>query len=309
MFSKYFFLVVFFLLTFVFSINYAVDPLWYRNTDTVLSQNLASNERYMKSIHYARNSDQYDCVIFGSSRSSLLNEKEIKPFRCFNFSFSNGHVKEFLEIANYISASGAKIKLMIVSIDEVSFLREFDNPGKELPSFLDNFSRPNIIEHYLTWDVLKTSLKTILGRHNLPRYYLRTTKSNFSAGVLLNVTPYIPETTVGYSGSFYELGQQNVHLYTKLFSMFPEAHKIPLVLPMHTEELSKLKANSNFSEFANGLAQIPFRTNTKLLDFLEHPDLSTSKLYTYDGFHYFPEALSVVTETINNELRDANIVN
>jgi len=49
---------------------------------------------------------EYDCVIFGTSRSSLLPEEKIEGYRCYNLSVSDGTAPEYLRYAKYLWVAG-----------------------------------------------------------------------------------------------------------------------------------------------------------------------------------------------------------
>src|SRR6516225_2932352 len=57
-----------------FAVNCLVDPLWYLRGNVLTQINYPFNERLAAMIRFLPRLDDYDCVIFGTSRASLLPE-------------------------------------------------------------------------------------------------------------------------------------------------------------------------------------------------------------------------------------------
>src|SRR5438132_6171269 len=78
-----------------FTVNCLIDPLWYLRGNVLIEINYPFNERLSKLIHFLPKMQDYDCIIFGSSRATLLPEETIKGYRCFNMAFSDGQASEY----------------------------------------------------------------------------------------------------------------------------------------------------------------------------------------------------------------------
>src|SRR6516225_898321 len=57
-----------------FAVNCLVDPLWYLHGNVLTKINYPFNERLAAMIRFLPGLADYDCVIFGTSRASLLPE-------------------------------------------------------------------------------------------------------------------------------------------------------------------------------------------------------------------------------------------
>ena len=80
----------------ILTFNAILDPLWYLKGNLIHGENYSFDERLTKTNVFLEREEQLDCVIFGSSRVTLLNETKIKNNTCFNFAFSGGRVLEFI---------------------------------------------------------------------------------------------------------------------------------------------------------------------------------------------------------------------
>ena len=163
------------LISVVFFINILFDPLWYINGNQIEHINYAFNERLSKSNQFLNKnpSHNYNCIIFGSSRTTLFNESLLsKNFNCFNFSFSAGRVAEFNAYANWLKKKGIIPKIVIIGIDDFNF--SFGKKSKKLATLdfvSDNENPPNIFRSYISLDALKMSYRLYRNKSPNPKMY------------------------------------------------------------------------------------------------------------------------------------------
>src|SRR5260370_9318869 len=72
-----------------FAVNCLVDPLWYLRGNILTEINYPFNERLAKLNRFLPRMQDYDCMIFGTSRASLLPEDKAEGYRCFNMAASD----------------------------------------------------------------------------------------------------------------------------------------------------------------------------------------------------------------------------
>ena len=101
-----------------------MDPLWYFNGNRHEKLNFAFNERLTKTNQFLKKLHDYDCLIFGSSRTTVLNESLIENYRCFNYSFSAGRIGEFNAFASYAEEIGAAPRLILIGVDDFNFVED-----------------------------------------------------------------------------------------------------------------------------------------------------------------------------------------
>src|SRR5438046_10547431 len=80
-----------------FTVNCLVDPLWYLRGNILTEINYPFNERLSKLIYFLPRMQNYDCVIFGTSRATLLAEHKIEGYHCYNMAFAAGQRSEYLD--------------------------------------------------------------------------------------------------------------------------------------------------------------------------------------------------------------------
>src|SRR5258708_2801809 len=85
-----------------FAVNCLVDPLWYLRGNVLTEINHPFNERLAKLIRFLPRMSDYDCMIFGTSRATLLPEEKAEGYRCFNMAVSDRQASQFLDFAPYL---------------------------------------------------------------------------------------------------------------------------------------------------------------------------------------------------------------
>ena len=86
-------------LAFSVTVSLIIDPLWYHQGNRITQKNIGFNERVSKLNRLLANPDAYDCIIFGSSRTTLLNEPYFEESDCINMAVSLVHQEKVIYIA------------------------------------------------------------------------------------------------------------------------------------------------------------------------------------------------------------------
>ena len=108
----------FILISIFFIFNVLIDPLWYFKGNRITKINYTFNERLTKfNLFYYINQDiKYDCIIFGSSVSTTINENKFKKNTCFNFSFSAGNITEYIAYLEYLDFLDFDLKKIYIEL-------------------------------------------------------------------------------------------------------------------------------------------------------------------------------------------------
>lgn len=275
---------------FTFAINLAVDPLWYCQGNILTGVNFAFNERQAKMNQLLRNLASYDCLIFGSSRSTLLPASEFGPYRCFNLSFSGGQIGEFLAFAEYLRDAGIRPKLVIIGVDGFNFMEGQTDP-LSIPSYItQKEAPPGLIKTYLSVDSLLLSWRTLRDKSPLPRYY----NNRFEALIRTDAPPFRPEISLEAEGlkridakqrDTRRFQPQKADLYKKLISIFPGARSIGYVPPVSAWHIDVMEKNGSLQSYLDALYATS-RLFSVFIDFSVPSTATWLTSNTYDGSHY-----------------------
>ena len=265
-----------------FAINCLVDPLWYLRGNVLTGVNYPFNERQAAIIRLLPRLTDYDCLIIGTSRASLLPEEKIERYRCYNLSMSDGQPPEYLLYAKYLRARGFDPRLVIVDIKRAEFL----GPAQavELPDFIrSGAAPPSIFASYLSLDALDFSIRTLRGDAPHHRYY----DSDFRAQLEVRSKRhrYDPKGPIKPQPEPFDVHAERVAAYVELRRQFPEARAIAYIPPESAWRIAAFGLTGQLDAYLAAIGQIAAAYD-EFLDFSIPSVLTEGKDGTYDGSHY-----------------------
>lgn len=271
-----------------------VDPLWYFSGNQLTGVNYPFNERIAKFVQYHRSTETYDCAIFGSSRATTLNERDIEGYRCFNFAVSAGTVSEFVEMAKYLHHTGLEPKLVIVGADGMNFYRSQDLA--RLPAFIiKREAPPSILESYVSWDAIDFTARTLLGIAPLRRMY----RSDLTGGVIPEL-PHVamPECIAASTGVRpFRLGPEK--LFRDLRAVWPEARYLGYVPPISVWDIAVIAVDGTLDSYLTGL-HTASGVFDEFYDFTIPSPITANPAHTVDGDHYYRRFNRLVADRLQS---------
>jgi hypothetical protein len=267
-----------------FATNCLIDPLWYLRGNVLTGVNYPFNERLAKIIRLLPRLGDYDCLILGTSRATLLPEEQIQGYRCFNLAISDGQVGEQLAYADYLRGRGFAPKLLIVDVRRTDLL----GPPMplEIPDFVQNdHAAPSIFVSYMSLDALNFSIRTLRrdGPHH--RYY----DEDFHA----QLEPrgkrrwYNPPAPIKPAEPPFDVHPERAELYVQLRQKFPMARAIAYLPPESAWRIAAFSLTGELDTYLEAIGKIAAAYD-RFLDFTLPTPLTESKdpKDTYDGSHY-----------------------
>lgn len=276
----------------VLAINILVDPLWHFHGNQLTEKNYAFNERQAKLNLLLSDPTKYDCLIFGSSRATLLPVDSLLPYRCFNLAFSGGQIEEFIAFANYLAHKRLRPSLVIVGVDGFNFLKSGRDPSNIPDYIVKGDDPPSFLKDYLSMGSLNMSWRTLIGDSPLPRYY----DAQFAGQIQSDAPRFRPNKTIEGEGlrradadnrSKLSYNSQNTALYKNLTQVFPAAQTIAYVPPISAWHVAQMEKNGVLSGYIEAL----FATAQHFpvfIDFALPSSVTWRTDNTYDGSHYQP---------------------
>lgn len=283
-----------FCMALAFSFNAVVDPLWYFKGNQLGQVNYAFNERLTKINRLEPELVQYDCVIFGDSRITLLPEHMIEGHRCFNLAFSAGKGEEFLAYGQYLRAKGFEPKLVIVGLSISEYRAHVGGPN--IPEFISAKSvPPGPLPQYLSIDTLDYSWRTLFGKSPIDRVYDREFHCHVAAGA----TRYDPAVPIRdlKSGPF--TGLERIELMRQLRATFPEAQWVGYTPPISAWAIAAYRDMNWLGDYTHAIHAVSDVFNA-YYDFSVPSDMTVEPANTYDGTHYSEAANAQVAAAISS---------
>jgi hypothetical protein len=270
------------------TINMLVDPLWMLSGNQ-LGANLMTRERLAKTHLFMNSSEAVDCVIFGSSRATLLDASQIEGHQCFNFAFSGGSVEAYIDYARWVAHFGGPIEQVIVGLDGYSLGP--DSHGPETYDFIRDLEKPpSMIEEYANLSILRASIRSALGYTKYHRAY----DDEFRGIVLDDAPVYEPPEQLGqkdaqlprelrrHLGPFTEAATPRLE---RLRSVFPDSRAIGYAPPLHPSWFAQMRAQGTLDGYVDAMFAAS-RVFDAFYDFGLPHELNADPANTYDGSHY-----------------------
>ncbi len=262
-----------------FMFNALVDPLWYFSGNRFGPVNYAFNERLSKVNLIAGHESEYDCVIFGDSRVTLLPAAAIKGYKCFNFAFSAGEINEFVPYASWLKERGLNPRLVIVGVSAGNFRKR--SPSYNIPDFIreDRDPTPAVIK-YLSLDVVAMSWRTLFGTTPIDRIY----SYDFECQVAVT-TQYDPRKPIRdlRSGPFD--AREPLQQYKDLRAIYPDANFVGYAPPISAWAIADYATINWLESYTKALLDAA-TVFDRFIDASVPSPVTINPANTYDGTHY-----------------------
>jgi len=271
-----------------FIVNCMIDPLWYLAGNIITKINYPFNERLSKLNLFLSNKEKYDCVIFGTSRATLLPEEKVEGYNCFNLAFSDGQGTEYLLYAEYLRQRGFAPRLMIVDVRRDDFI----GPVKaaDVPDFVrTGEAPPSILATYLSLDALNFSIRTLRGDAPHHRYYDQDFRARLEVRSKRHY--YDPPVPVKPMPPPVDVHPERAVSYIQLRQKFPMARAVAYLPPESAWRIAAFSLTGEFDAYLGLIGNIAAAYD-EFLDFAVPSPLTESKAPadTYDGSHYSRKA-------------------
>ena len=265
-----------------FAVNCLVDPLWYLRGNVLTGINYPFNERLAEIIRFLPRLQEYDCIIFGTSRASLLPEEKIQGYHCYNLSVSDGQAREYLLYAKYLRERGFAPRLMIVDVKRADFIGP--EQALEVPDFIrDGAGPPSIFASYLSIDALDFSIRTLRGDAPHHRYYNQDFRAELE--VRSKRHRYDPKGPIKPEPAPFGVHPERAAAYVELRRQFPAARAIGYIPPESAWRIAAFSLTGQLDAYLAAIGKVATAYD-EFRDFSIPSKLTEGKEGTYDGSHY-----------------------
>ena len=276
----------------VAGLNYLVDPLWYAHGNLLTGRNLALNERISKVNLLDRTIDQdYDCLILGSSRVTMLRASRFEPMKCFNFALKGAQVAEELAYARYARDAGMRPKVVYVGVDDFNFVERQQTQSRQDPVVTGT---PSHWHAFFSVDVLMFSLMTLADVSSDINYYDR----QYDQQPRHTLPPWKPVLADKENQACTDAP---VEKFKAITEVFPEARMVgfqPMISPWNT--LVEVHSRQLLDCTLENLHAVSEHYD-EFLDFAYPNELTRDNRKTTDGSHFTPDTLDAMASRLQGK--------
>jgi len=289
----------------VLCFNLLFDPLWYWDGNNVGEFNVRFNERLSKTNQFLKNKDDYDCVIFGSSRVTLLNQNKIEDHNCFNYSFSSAFAGEHLAFSRYVKHWMGSPEVVVVGVEGFNFL---DVPELTIPGFVQSLDSPkHWLSTYLTLDALKFSVRVWRGGEFSRQYtqdFVGIETKRFrqpeSDRVWGDVEAFLRGESGATKNKRYSL--ENKVIYKGIRDVFEASKLVGYVPPISSDRIALMYLNGELESYLQTVYSVS-EVFDEFYDFSSPSRETLDPENTWDGSHFYPE----INDRVASRLSGANV--
>ena len=289
----------------VVAINVVVDPLWYFEGNRLGGRNFGFDERLAKTNRLRAQEQVPGCLVFGSSRVTLLDEGAVGEPACFNYAFSNGTIEEFVEFAAYVrSLGGAPPELVVVGVDGFNFIDH--DLVQTVPAFVrEGGDPPSFMTKYLSLDALEFSLRVVTERTGYKRYYddafrarVMPTAGRFEPPAVFDPADRFGGLSAGDTNRAGPFDVDRTREFVRLREETRAARYVGYVPPLSASFIDHLDRSGRLEGYLERL-HAAARAFDVLLDFSVPSEMTTDPANTYDGSHFREASNALVAEGIS----------
>lgn len=277
----------------VFGLNWLTDPLWYGQGNRLSSKNFPFDERTSKTNLLLRsNIEDYDCIIFGSSRATMLRNSQFSENNCFNYAFSGSSIEEYIVYAKFVQERHPNLKRIYLGIDPFNFKQSVGTAKFEV-------KKPDsIYRSYLSFDLFMFSMDSLFNPMPGARYY--NSQRNFESETVDNWPDYKPVFDVRKSDQACD--RDKINRYRELSNLFPDAEVIGFAAPISSwYVVNHLYAYGDtldcYLEATHQLAQ----EFTAVYDFTMPSPTTQDPSKSYNGGHYYSSTIDRLTAIVQGD--------
>jgi hypothetical protein len=291
-------------------INYFVDPYWSFNHSFKFNQfQRASNERQQKTNQIYFGKENYDSLLFGSSRITLFDKRELKG-KTFNFACSDMQPKEYKAFIDFaINEANQDIKTIYLGLDlygSLSYGVKKFNESKQYGNLtLSKFYRYKLL---LSIDALNNSA------HNIKRFQKKAlntyNRNNIKTPFKLignNKNIFNTSEYIRYKYDPKERDPNFKNYLTELKEGYPNIKFVVFTTPVSTALMDEIIKNKLYPKYEAWLSDI-VSVFGNVNNFMFKNKFSVQNKYFLDSNHAFPIYYKKIANVLNQEKIDTKIV-
>ncbi len=307
--------IIFFLLI-ISTFNYFLDPLWTFNNFYFTKYKNSYNERVLKTNYLVYSKVEFDGILLGSSRSTLIHtNKKFEQYKIFNYSSSSLQVNEYEGfINNARQINNNKLPIVILGLDFFRYLNESKLENKPEEYFEDNKDFFYRFKNLISYDSFKKAKKNLkIGDELISE---RVYDSNYDGFILIdseeNNKRKIEESVPKFEKEFYlkDTSIENFSLKLKeLKEKFPDTRFVIFTTPITKELFSKILENKKLYELYENWIKDVVGAFGEVNHFMFINDISTqSSKNFYDGHHIYPFVGDIIYESLITNVSTNNMM-
>lgn len=290
------------------SVGVIIDPYNVFHYENPVNNGVEANKNFIKMKHILANRDEFDSLIFGSSRAGFVDVTQLEDGRYYNMCSSEAVPAEHLRLVRELIEEGFVPKNILVMVDDISC---FVDPALH-DELLYRVPYPvggvlDKLKFYLRYCDLVTNLESlsVIREHedNDPEYAERFRRSGSER--LDGVSHFDGTYQEGYWSDYYELRlEESIAELQELVELCGEYDiRLRIVTnPTYYKTYARGAANG-YLDFLEALADV-----TEFYNFSGVSDVTTNDANYFETSHFTPQVTSLMMDVVYGGKTDAALL-
>ena len=289
------------------SINVFIDPYNIFHYEYPINNGVEANKNYIKTQYLLHHKDEFDSLIFGSSRAGFLDPETFTDGKYYNMCSSEALPAEHLHILKTLIKKGFVPKNVYIMVDDISCfvdpnvdfhkdqLYRLLYPSDGIQSKIDFYSR------YCDLITTYESLSVMRGFVNDDPVYTERYRAKGCERLDKTADQVQSDFSVGYWADYYSLRLDGViSEMTDIVNLCNEnGIKLTVVTnPLYCKTYGR-DLEAGYLEFLEALAYV-----TPYWNFSGYSDITTDENNYYETSHFVPQVASKMVRTVYGETDD-----
>ncbi|WEG16604.1 hypothetical protein PQ478_19195 [Alkalihalophilus pseudofirmus] len=289
--------------------NYMVDPLWaFDHANPFNERQDSINEREQKSLHLAYTAQDYNALLLGSSRSTVVDQYQFEGVKMFNYSVPAVSIEEFNEYIHFAKKHGHEPELIVLGLD--FFTTNETRKQTEFPSeYFETVEDPlHRFKTLLSMDTFEYSYKnawsSLMDTEQFVRRYDRHHTAEFQQISQEDKDELVEGDLRRYKGIHYAPSYQYHTGYKNQLQQMvdenPNTDFIVYVTPVTEPLLRLLYEQERLPDYTHWIGEI-IDVFGGVYNFMTINEVTTNVDRFYDAHHFYAEVGDVIAARLQDE--------
>ncbi len=292
---------------FFFSINYFLDPYNIFHYEYPRNNGIEANKNYIKMRYILNHKNEFDSVLFGSSRAGFTDVESLPDGKYYNMCSSEAVPKEHVRLLKIMIKKGFVPKNVTVMMDDIScfvdpaihtqMLYRIPYPDDTISSWFDFYVK--------YCDLITTMEACEAVKDYEPTDDDYTARFRRSGSERLNaVSDFDGTDAVGYWADYYNLRTDEVIEDVKELVSICKEYNINLRIvtnPLYYKTYTR-DVENGYIEFLDALAEV-----TDYYNFSSFSDITTNDGNYYETSHFIPYVATKMMDTVYKDEYDEGL--
>ncbi len=287
----------------VAGINYYIDPLWCFkgvNKYNIFTCDIDARQQKTNKITY--NTNGYDTLIIGSSRTEHINQQDFTGYKAFNYAVPSIYPEEYGKYIDYFKKHNPNLKYVIIGLDFYGSNKKGVDRSKTPDYYLGKSNEPLYrLKILLSLDTFRLAVKTAKRKFKF-FYYDRTNNNKCVAPIdgpthTMLMQQQADRFAFIYDSKNYEYDTELSHTFEELIGNNPGIKFIVFTTPISQSAYELMLKAGRLDDYARWL-RTAVSAFGGVCNFMYINSITADTSNYIDMHHFYPRIGTLIARRI-----------